>query len=1502
MFSKAMKILALIAVLLAIRGSLPGSLGQEESPDEDAIDNTAILDEDDELANLIRGADRKAAGGDWESASALYQEALEMALDKASSAMCPVKVSHEEKAILYINAIDYCRERLLRMNARALATYQANYEVVAALLLKEALKKADFDMLLDVGERYPCAESALRALTLAADVAAERGDYLVAAMCYRKVLAARAAWPPAATASRKEYAVLVAKAARAFGALGWKSEVIRLKGLLSRDRGISSLEIIFSGKRVTLLNFLDGMIESCKPRKTEPVSDYPTFGGNASRGMMMPDLSEELGGVRWRWKIKHEDNRHLPRWWKRRPYLLPSFLLPTPTAKNGTLFISTGRYLQALRESDGGNAYTFSAGAGTGARWRTYQSAAASAEFCTVHDGIAYFVMPARVRVGKNNVDVRILYALDASTGKVKWNSLRDTGLQYSEEISSAPVGRGDDVLFQTWIDSGWQTNFYLLCVDAKTGNLKWRCNIAESVVAGIRRSIVGGRMPPSDVVALDGNSAIVSSYSGAIASVDIHTGRLNWIVKHHQDVINMFIQWRRQGETTDTRMWRFNSPITRNGRVFVARPDSTRLYCLNVETGDVEWARQLPDLCYLAGVDDGKLFIVDKTVMVLDAATGEPFYTGKDEIVLPVGRPALTKSALYISTADMLLRFDRKTKTLEEVFKWKEYDMRPGNLLVTESGLYVVNSEEVVAFYDMRVLDEIGELLKRTPDAPLLLYRRGKVLLAGKRFEEAVSDFRKASEKATPEHRIFGRPLRALVGDGLCASYMGLSARHDREGNMEDAVRCARLGLKHAATDRARLDASTAIARLYEKGPDEESWRSAVNFYQQIISNYPEQMYERDNCLEQSAACHAAERIRAIIKARGRRAYSSVEAEAAKLLAEVEKPPAASGYLKVYCGYPNSIAALKSLMHLAVVHEKNGRKAMALAVLKALSRNFEDGTEIAPALLNLQRVAWECGDYVSARRALERMAKLPPGLTVEPESGKRSAVDYAKERLAELDKVMPSAEGKASFNGKAEKVAIIMLGGKAAAASRERNVLLETEGTPPPDMAGKLLTTRGGVLYCWDLESGKLVWSNHSRKAWLGVSLDFADNKAVIRSVDAGHGAKKAGIRKGDRILSLNGVQARSLRDFRDVLSSLRPGDKVKVVYSRNDKKKEVDVTLTEVPSRHANLIYKVWYNGATSLIVGGLYGNSEFRCVNIKTGETVWRANIPAAAWKRRGVGLVFRNGIFAYLDASARRQRLVMLDLSTGKIAASFPLGRNFKGEIELVGDNCVVLDYSTRLCRVFDMLTGRERFRIKTAASPPSLAKRCAGAGDRLLALVDNDERFRVLDLQTGADIHGGEGVQFIQFAAMTSDRYMIVYSRLRGNVLVFDILAGSALPPIAVNIRNHSPAILGGRIFFSGGNLLHAYDASTGKALWQAKISDGRVYSLRPPVVSGNHIVLCYRQAADSKKQLHLKVFDVLTGREVRHHREPLIDSGRVEFVVRDGRLCVMQGNRVTVLK
>ena len=64
----------------------------------------------------------------------------------------------------------------------------------------------------------------------------------------------------------------------------------------------------------------------------------------------------------------------------------------------------------------------------------------------------------------------------------------------------------------------------------------------------------------------------------------------------------------------------------------------------------------------------------------------------------------------------------------------------------------------------------------------------------------------------------------------------------------------------------------------------------------------------------------------------------------------------------------------------------------------------------------------------------------------------------------------------------------------------------------------------------------------------------------------------------------------------------------------------------------------------------------------------------------------------------------------------------------------------------------------------------------------------------------------------------------------------------------------------------------------------------------------DHIVLCYRQTTDGKKQLHLKVFDVLDGRKVRHHREPLIDSGRVEFVVRDGRLCIMQGNHVTVLK
>ncbi|MCL3779101.1 Do family serine endopeptidase [Prolixibacteraceae bacterium JC049] len=57
--------------------------------------------------------------------------------------------------------------------------------------------------------------------------------------------------------------------------------------------------------------------------------------------------------------------------------------------------------------------------------------------------------------------------------------------------------------------------------------------------------------------------------------------------------------------------------------------------------------------------------------------------------------------------------------------------------------------------------------------------------------------------------------------------------------------------------------------------------------------------------------------------------------------------------------------------------------------------------------------------------------------------------------------------------------------------------------------------------------------------------------------------GAAKAGIEKGDVVLSINGFKTNSMTQLREQVSKYRPGDKVKVLVKRDNKKKHFDVVL---------------------------------------------------------------------------------------------------------------------------------------------------------------------------------------------------------------------------------------------------------------------------------------------------------------------------------------------------
>jgi predicted esterase len=82
----------------------------------------------------------------------------------------------------------------------------------------------------------------------------------------------------------------------------------------------------------------------------------------------------------------------------------------------------------------------------------------------------------------------------------------------------------------------------------------------------------------------------------------------------------------------------------------------------------------------------------------------------------------------------------------------------------------------------------------------------------------------------------------------------------------------------------------------------------------------------------------------------------------------------------------------------------------------------------------------------------------------------------------------------------------------------------------------------------------------------FLGVQLD--GDTTAVRSISPGGPAAKAGMQRGDRLLSLGGTKLTSPSELRDVLKKHKPGDKLDVEVQRGDKTMTLALEVGRSPS----------------------------------------------------------------------------------------------------------------------------------------------------------------------------------------------------------------------------------------------------------------------------------------------------------------------------------------------
>ena len=104
-------------------------------------------------------------------------------------------------------------------------------------------------------------------------------------------------------------------------------------------------------------------------------------------------------------------------------------------------------------------------------------------------------------------------------------------------------------------------------------------------------------------------------------------------------------------------------------------------------------------------------------------------------------------------------------------------------------------------------------------------------------------------------------------------------------------------------------------------------------------------------------------------------------------------------------------------------------------------------------------------------------------------------------------------------------------------------------------------------ILEYGDVQKGLLGVRGVALKSSYSRQLNLTDTEGFyIDIIEPGFGADLAGLKKGDIIKEIDGIRINKFSDLSGYLSTKRPGDKVNVIYSRENKLNRTIVTLQKV------------------------------------------------------------------------------------------------------------------------------------------------------------------------------------------------------------------------------------------------------------------------------------------------------------------------------------------------
>lgn len=553
-------------------------------------------------------------------------------------------------------------------------------------------------------------------------------------------------------------------------------------------------------------------------------------------------------------------------------------------------------------------------------------------ELSSVAADSAYVVALMGLAIQNTETPKRILLCVDARTGQTRWRRLlEDYRLGEADDSrlrgpllldQGVVVGMVDHDLLRRRLEGA-----SLLALDARTGEMLWHRTLGSSgsLAYGLRPAVIDAPIVHRGVL-------YVVNRLGFVAAVEVASGRVHWIRR-----------WAGLPMTQShaDQPWESNTPVIHGDSLYVVAPDRSEIVRMDLATGAVRSrcpASKMDSPDYLVQCD-GLLVGVSATRLVAaemasfspepNVVFGSRFQTGQVR-----GRVVTFGKRLMVPVIDGASIYDPRAEGGDPVARLA-LD-KPGNVLPLDGQLLVVDDQSIHTYLVWNVADGmLRDRMNAEPDDPTpaityaeLSFRAGKpenILPSIDRALNAVERDPLAPTLAQNQSRLF-RAIFAMV-----------------EPPSETAGRVSLpLELRGALVqrlDRCASGPSERVASLLASGRFHESSEQparAVESYQSVLDS-PElaaATYAHGETIV-SADLEATRRLRRLVEVHGHALYRPHEADADRALAELAQALEPEPFEAVARRFPVARASVTAWLEAATRYTTRGRSKLAAQALE---------------------------------------------------------------------------------------------------------------------------------------------------------------------------------------------------------------------------------------------------------------------------------------------------------------------------------------------------------------------------------------------------------------------------------------------------------------------------------------------------------------------------------------------------------------------------------------